>query len=178
MKDNRKEFIFVISKSEDMKAEEMLEGFNSLVEKQKKIKDESTFTLMFFNDECKMSALTKSFKEMRKYNGRTYVPKGRSATYDAIGYAMTAVGEVLSETDEKDRPCQVCMIIIGNGDNASTVFDHETLSAMITEQKYVYKWDFVLYSNDDLGFDIQKGGKLSDTRKMFTEISDYMTTLR
>lgn len=178
MKDTRKEFIFVISKSEEMDKSAMLEGFNSLVEAQKAIKDESTYSLMFFNDTYKMSAVTKSFKEMRKYTPLTYAPKGRSAIYDAIGHAMTTVGEALSDTVENERPSLVCMIIIGNADNASTVFDYDTLKEMINVQKYVYKWDFVLYSDDELGFDIQKGGNLSNIKKMFDQINSYMTSLR
>ncbi len=178
MKDNRKEFVFVIGKSAGMDQNAMLEGFNSLIEAQKKIKDESTYTLVFFNEECKASALCKSIKGMRKYTEKTYVPKGGSGLYDAMGYAINAVGEKLSETDEYERPSLVCVIVIGESDNASTVFEQRVVADMINLQKHIYKWDFVMYSDASHSFDINKGGSMKDTKRMFREINDYMTALR
>ena len=178
MKDNRKEFVFVIGKSAGMDQSAILNGFNSLIEAQKKIKDESTYTLVFFNEECKASALCRSIKSMRKYTEKTYVPKGGSALYDAMGYAMSAVGEVLSETEEHERPSLVCVIVIGESDNASTVFEHSVVSEMISVQKNIYKWDFVFYGDSSNIFDINKGGSMQNAEKMFKEISDYMTSLR
>ena len=178
MKDNRKEFIFVIGKSEGMDQEKIVEGFNKIVDTQKKIKDESIFTLVFFNDEVKIPYNGKSMKNMRKYTPLTYVPKGRSALWDAIGTAMDTVGERLSVTSDHEMPCQVAMIIIGEKDNASTVYDYERVNEMIKVQKYIYKWDFVFYSDDHTIFDINKGGTLQNTEKMFESINDYITYLR
>lgn len=177
MKDNRKEFVFVIGKSENLDRDKMIEGFNKIVETQKKGKDESLFTLVFFNDEYKVSANGKSIKEMRKYNARNYTPKGRSALWDAIGATMDMVGERLSNTADSEMPCQICMVIIGEKDNASTVYDHARLDEMIKVQKYIYKWDFVMYSNDAV-FDINKGGNLENTEKMFEDINNYITSIR
>lgn len=178
MKDNRKEFIFVIGKSAGMDPDVMIEGINSIVDKQKKIKDESTYSLAFFNDTYKLSALGKSIKEMRKYNQKTYVPKNGSALYDAMGYTMDAVGEMLAETKEEDRPSLVCMIIIGEADNASTVYEYSRVDEMVKLQKYCYKWDFVFYSDGKTAFDINKGGLIASGEKMFEEINNYITSLR
>lgn len=178
MKDNRKEFIFVIGKSAGMDADAMLEGINSIVETQKEIDDESTYTLVFFNETYKISALCKSMKEMRKYNKITYVPKGGSALFDAMGYAMTTVGETLAETAEEDRPSLVCMVVIGESDNASTITDYDTLSEMIKVQKYTYKWDFVFYGDGKTAFDINKGGNIENTEKMFRDINAYIKSIR
>ena len=178
MKDNRKEFVFVIGKSEGMDQQAMLSGLNKLIETQKKIKDESTYSLVLFDRECKTSALCKSVKSMRKLTERTYTPKGDSALYDAMGTAMTQVGERLSETEEHERPSLVCVIVIGESDNASTVFEHCVVADMISVQKNIYKWDFVFYSDSSHTFDINKGGDIKDTERMFREINDYMTSLR
>lgn len=178
MNDNRKEFVFVIGKSEGMDQVAMLKGINSVVEAQKAVDDESTYSLVFFNDNYKASALGKSLKEIRKYNAMTYYPKGGSALYDALGFTISSVGEMLSETDEADRPSQVCVIIIGAADNASTVYEYAVVDEMIKVQKYTYKWDFVFYSDGNTNFDINKGGNMADVEKMFTEINNYITSLR
>lgn len=178
MKDNRKEFVFVIGKSENMNAEAMIKGFNALVDAQRKIEDESIFTLLFFNDAFKETCSGKSMKEMRKYNALSYKPKGGSALLDAMGYTMDLVGDRLSKTPDDEMPCQVCMIIIGESDNASTVYDYDRVAEMVKVQKYTYKWDFVFYGDGKTSFDINKGGNMFNTEKMFKEISDYITTLR
>ncbi len=178
MNENRKEFVFVIGKSEGMEKQAMLDGINYIAEKQKKIKDESTYTLVFFGEQAKTAALCKDIKKMRKYAPTSYSPKGRSALYDAFGYAIDTVGEVLSETDENERPAKVCVIAIGEKDNASTVYEKSVLDAMIKRQKYVYKWDFILYTDEETGFDIGKGGNLSNPAKMFEDINDYIACLR
>lgn len=178
MKDNRKEFVFVIGKSEGMDQKAMLQGFNTLVESQKGINDESTYTLVFFNDTYKASAVCKSIKDMRKYNALTYAPKNGSALWDAMGYAITTVGEALSETNEEERPSLVSVIVIGASDNASTVYDYDMVSEMIKVQKYTYKWDFVFYGDGKTTFDINKGGLMTNVEKMFADINSYMTSVR
>lgn len=178
MKDNRKEFVFVIGKSAGMNPIAVLAGFNSLVDTQKKFGDESTYSVFFFNDTVRESVDGKSIKDMRKYNLKTYVPKGKSALYDAMGTAMDTVGTRLSETDESERPSQVCVIVIGESDNASTIYTKEAVAEMVKVQKYTYKWDFVFYGENGTELDINKGGKLDDAEVAFEEISAYMSSIR
>lgn len=178
MKDNRKEFIFVIGKSEGMDREGVLAGFNALVEAQKDTEDESTYSLFFFNDAVRPSADGRSLKEIKKYNKVSYAPKGGSALYDAIGTALDSVGARLADTDEDERPSQVCVIILGESDNASTMFTKEAVTEKIKVQKYTYKWDFVFYGENGQDLDINKGGALTDAKAVFAQISEYMTSVR
>lgn len=178
MNDNRKEIVFVIGRSTGIDKTAMLNGLNTVIEKQKKIKDESTCTLVFFDDEMKVNALCKPFGKMRKFTSANFTVKGRSALYDAIGTAMDSVGEMLSEDAEEKRPSQVCVIVIGEADNASTNYERAIIDEMIKRQKYIYKWDFILYTNADTGFDIGKGGSLDNYEKMFDDINSYVSSLR
>lgn len=178
MNNNRKEFVLVIGKSQNMNQEDVIEGLNSIVETQRPINDESTYSMMFFNEDCKMTATGKSMRAMRKYNKKTYLPKGKSAILDAVGFAVTNVGEALADTPEEQRPCRVCVIIIGESDNASTHFDENMICEMINVQKHTYKWDFVLYTDSPVRFDIHKGGNMENSKKMFNDINNYITALR
>lgn len=178
MKENRKEFVFVIGKSAGMNQAGMIKGFNALVSAQKTIDDESDYTLMFFNDAAKLSADGKSMKEMRKYNVKTYVPKGKSAIYDAIGTAVDAVGKRLSETKEDERPSLVSVIIFGEEDNASVSYTKEDICEMVKLQKYTYSWDFVFFGKNGAELGINKGGELADAEEAFAKVSEYMTSVR
>lgn len=178
MKDNRKEFIFVLGKSAGMDQAGMLKGFNALVDAQKTVDDDSTYTLMFFNDTTKLSADGKSLKDIRKYNVKTYVPKGKSALYDAVGAAADTVGKRLAETAEEERPSRVIVIIMGEEDNASVSYTKEMIADMVNLQKYTYNWDFVYFGKGGAEIGINKGGELTNAEEAFAKVSEYMTSMR
>lgn len=178
MNDARKEFVFVIGKSAGMDQASVLKGFNALVDAQKKVEDDSTYTLVFFNEPPIKVADNKSLKDIRKYNVKTYVPKGGSALYDAIGTAVEAVGARLAAQDESERPSQVVVVIMGEDDSASTTYTKEAVKEMVELQKYTYKWDFVFFGNGGSALGITKGGELKDAADAFGMVSEYMTSLR
>ncbi len=178
MKDSRKEFIFILGKSAGMDQDGMLKGFNALVDEQKKVGDDSQFTLAFFNDTVKMSADGKSMKEIRKYNAKTYVPKGKSALYDAMGTVCDAVGARLADTAEEERPSRVVVVVMGEADDASVTYTKEAISEMVNLQTYTYNWDFIFFGSEGAEIGIHKGGELTDAKEAFAKVSEYMTSIR
>ncbi len=80
----------------------------------------------------------------------TYVPRGNTPLYDAIGETIRRVG------DTKDRPV-LCVVITDGMENASTEFDKAAVKALI-QQKEAESWKFVfLGANID---SIQVGGSM------------------
>lgn len=184
MKKNLKEFVFVVEKSAAFAPvqAEMLNGFNALVDAQKGAEAESTFTAVFFNDTAKVND-AKPMSAMRKYNTKTYVPKGGSAFYDAMANAIDTVGARLADTAEEERPESVVVIAVTAGDDASTECTLDALKEKIAVQHYTYKWDFVLCGKggEDLG--ITKGASFEKVtaaavKKAWNEINAYVTSLR
>ena len=59
------------------------------------------------------------------------------------------LGADLASLPEEDRPSKVIVVIMTDGlENASQVYSKDKVLAMITEQRDVYKWDFVYLGAD------------------------------
>lgn len=74
----------------------------------------------------------------------TYEPRGSTALLDALGRAISDLGRDLKAMAEKDRPGNVIVCIMTDGlENASREYTRDQVFKMITEQKDVYKWQFL-----------------------------------
>lgn len=71
-------------------------------------------------------------------------PRGGTALYDAIGDAVTSLGQRLARLKEEQRPNNVIVVVQTDGEeNSSTRFSKERIIAMLDEQQNVYNWSFV-----------------------------------
>lgn len=89
-------------------------------------------------------------------------PRGMTALYDAIGVGVSNFGRSLEAMPEHARPETVQVIVVTDGhENASKEYSAKAIKKLVTQQKDVYKWDFVflganqdaVLSGVDLGFD-------------------------
>ncbi|MDO4562686.1 MAG: hypothetical protein Q4C12_02500 [Clostridia bacterium] len=185
MKKGFREYVFVINKSEAFAnvQEEVIAGFNAIVDAQKSSDKETAFTLAFFSNEPRISANGKPMSLMRKYNSKTYAPKGGSALYDALGEVIDLVGERLDAAEEAERPEKVSVFVISSADDASTVFTREALYDKVGCQRFTYKWDFRFYGTGGEDINIADGMFLSkitkkDIAKAFEAINKVITAER
>lgn len=71
----------------------------------------------------------------------TLVPRGGTALLDAVGFAVTQVGERLAAMDEADRPGKVAVLIVTDGlENSSTEYTREQVKELLTRQQAEYGW--------------------------------------
>ena len=77
------------------------------------------------------------------------VPRGLTGLLDAAGRFITEVGEQLSALPEDKRPGHViCLIMTDGHENASRTWTWPGIKALITQQRNVYKWDFIFLGAD------------------------------
>ena len=77
------------------------------------------------------------------------VPRGGTALLDAAGRFITEVGEQLAALPEDKRPGHViCLIMTDGHENSSRTWTWPGLKALITNQREVYKWDFIFLGAD------------------------------
>jgi hypothetical protein len=87
------------------------------------------------------------------------VPRGMTALHDAVGSTINAVGEHLASMDEGDRPGEVIVVILTDGqENASQEFTSNQVKQMITEQQDKWNWVFVFLGADQDA--VAAGGRL------------------
>lgn len=79
------------------------------------------------------------------------VPRGDTPLIDAFVKVIDRTGERLSIMNEADRPDQVLMVIITDGqENASRAYTRKDVSSRVTKQTNDYKWQFIyLGANQD-----------------------------
>lgn len=71
-------------------------------------------------------------------------PSGSTALLDAVGRAVTELGEKLAALPEDERPGLVQVVVVTDGyENASQEWNVEKVRDLIKQQEEKYNWDFV-----------------------------------
>lgn len=146
--------IAILDRSYSMKevAKDAINGFNSFLKEQKNLKDKATFTGVLFDDQFEPMNDGKivDVKKVPELTDKTFVPRGTTALYDAIG---KSVNLYKSETqkNKKVKPAnKVLVIVVTDGhENASKEFTRNDIADLITYQKK-QNWQFLfLCSTED-----------------------------
>lgn len=71
-------------------------------------------------------------------------PRGGTALLDAVGKAVTELGDKLAKLDEDSRPGLVQVFVVTDGyENASLEWNAKAVKELIKSQEEKYKWDFI-----------------------------------
>lgn len=132
-------------------ASDTIGGFNRFLEDQQKAPGEATLTLVQFDHEYEVLYSCIPIKVIPPLNPDTFIPRGSTALFDAIGRGILETGEHLSALSEEQRPARVIFVIYTDGlENASKLYTSPRIREMIAHQEKVYKWDFLFMgSNQD-----------------------------
>ncbi|GAA2175694.1 hypothetical protein GCM10009846_26570 [Agrococcus versicolor] len=78
-------------------------------------------------------------------------PRGGTALYDAVGFAVQQFGAQLAGMPEHARPSSVQVIVVTDGmENSSQEWSAESVKAAVERQRTEFGWDFVfLGANQD-----------------------------
>ena len=146
MKENYCHILTIIDRSGSMCGlqNEVIGGFNSFIADQKKVEGTATLSLIQFDNMYEVNYEFTDIQDVPDLNNETYVPRGMTAMYDAIGKAVLSLGSDLESMKEENRPEKVIVMIQTDGmENASHEFRQETIKKLITEQEETYSWEFV-----------------------------------
>lgn len=154
---NRSHITFVLDRTGSMEdiREDVIGGFNAFLAMQQDVQDETTFTLVQFDSVQPYELIHKvtPIGEVPPLTRETYVPRGGTPLFDAMGYGILALENRLSKLLEVERPDKVIFITVTDGhENQSREFDRTRVSRMI-EIKKSNGWEFVFLSADMASFD-------------------------
>lgn len=154
MKKGLVEVVCIIDRSGSMQTimHDTIGGFNTFLNDCKNAKDEDRrVTVVLFDTDYKILHNGVPAKDVPDLSTLTFVPRGGTALYDALGRAINEVGERLSNTAECDRPETVMFCIVTDGEeNASREFNADMIKEKINHQMTKYAWSFVyLGANQD-----------------------------
>jgi hypothetical protein len=158
MKTDYTHIFMVLDRSGSMNAiaTDTIGGFNQFVKTQKAAPGHCTVTLVQF-DWADGGAQVQTVFDARRVsdvpdlNGETYVPRGGTPLYDALGQSIQATGKFLKDLPDHEKPAKVVFVIITDGlENSSREYTRERVFQMIKHQREAYKWEFVfLGANQD-----------------------------
>ena len=193
MKNGYSDITVVLDRSGSMAClvDEVIGAFNTFVDEQQQVAGQASFSLVQFDDRYEVYLDAVDLAKVGRLDRTTYVPRGMTALYDAVGRAIVATGTRLAALDEAERPDKVVFLIQTDGEeNASREFDAATLQAMIRHQQDKYAWEFVfLGANIDAGSVAEEIGIARDkalqyannadgTRAAFAAVSDNLAGFR
>ncbi|WP_231495818.1 vWA domain-containing protein [Paucisalibacillus sp. EB02] len=178
------EIIFLLDRSGSMSGleKDTIGGFNAIVEKQSKLKGETTLTTVLFDHEYELLWNGIDAREV-KLTEKNYFVRGSTALLDAIGKTIMDVSYRLSNTKPEVRADNVLFVITTDGfENASWHYSYKQVKKMIVDQQKNHGWEFMfLGANIDaaseagnLGIDVENSFSYKATDSGVEEMYDVI----
>lgn len=143
---NTTELVFIIDRSGSMHGleKDTIGGFNSMIEKQKKQDGKCYVSTVLFDDVSTVLHDRLLLENVPEMTENDYFVGGCTALIDAIGSAIHHIGNIHKYAREEDVPQNTMFVIITDGyENASHIYNSDTVKKMIERQKNKYGWEFL-----------------------------------
>lgn len=145
MNKNLTEVVFIIDESGSMHGLEgdTVGGFNSTVDKQKKLEGECLVSTVMFNTRSRVIHDRVNIRDIKEMASADYCPSGSTALIDALGDSIRHIKMVHRYIREEDVPSKTMFVITTDGmENASRKYSLSEVKKMIEERKEK-GWEFV-----------------------------------
>jgi uncharacterized protein YegL len=162
MKKDLTELVFILDRSGSMCGLESdtIGGFNSMLEKQKKVAGDALVSTVIFDDVSEVIHDRRDIKAIEPLTANEYYVRGGTALLDAVGYAIHHIGNIHRYARDEDRPENTLFVITTDGmENASERFRYAEIKKMIEKQKTKHGWEFIfLGANIDAAAEARRYG--------------------
>lgn len=143
---NLTELVFILDRSGSMSGleDDTIGGFNAMIEKQKKEDGEVYVSTILFDNVSQVLHDRVKLKEIPKMTEKDYTVRGCTALVDAIGGAISHIGNIHKYARPEDVPEHTMFVITTDGmENASRHYSSKEVKRMIEKQKEMYGWEFL-----------------------------------
>ena len=146
MKNNISELVFILDRSGSMSGLEgdTIGGFNSLIEKQKRVEGKCFVTTVLFDNQSETIHDRIELGEIKPMTEDDYSVRGCTALLDALGETIRHIAHIHRYARAEDVPAHTTFVIMTDGmENASRRYDSATVKRMIEHEKEKYGWEFL-----------------------------------
>lgn len=149
MKANKKtitELVFILDNSGSMSGLERdtIGGFNSMLDKQKKLNDECYVTTILFNHEFEVLHEGIRIEDTPHITEREYYVGGMTALYDAVGMTIQRMPLYRDLPNKKKHNRKVLFVIITDGhENSSREYSQTAVKSLIEHRRSEFGWEFI-----------------------------------
>lgn len=143
---NVTEMVFILDRSGSMAGLESdtIGGFNSLIEKQKKLDGKAYVSTVLFDNLTEVIHDRVEIQNIKPMTEEEYFVRGCTALIDAIGGAIHHIANIHKYARPEDVPSHTVFVIITDGaENASRHYTSDRVKAMIEKEKEQYGWEFM-----------------------------------
>jgi len=154
---NHTHILFILDRSGSMQSihADVVGGLNTFLAAQQAAPGTADLTLVQFDNQIETVYDGVDIRTVRAYRNEDFVPRGSTALYDAMGMSMEALGRDLAARREADRPANVVVAVMTDGEeNASRHFTFERIQQMIEHQRGHYNWDVLFLASELRTLDI------------------------
>lgn len=190
---NHTHILFILDRSGSMQSihSDVIGGINQFFDSQKFADGTADLTLVQFDNQIDTVMDGVDICTVKPYLDTDFSPRGSTALYDAMGMSMEALGRDLAARREADRPSNVVVAVMTDGEeNASETFTFERIQQMIEHQRSFYNWEFLFLASELSTLDISRRMGVAPeksrswskdsrgTRQAFDVMNDEISTLR
>lgn len=150
---------------------DIIGGFNTFIEDQKKVEGKMSVSLLTFDVQPFDYVYELiDLSQVKPLDDRTYQPRGGTALNDAFAQLINQTGAKLAEMPDAERPERVLFVCISDGEeNSSREYDSAKLKSLIEHQKEKYNWEFLYIGANQ---DSQEEGKTRGIKHAFNFAAD------
>lgn len=146
MKKTLTEIVYILDRSGSMSGLEAdtIEGFNSMIEKQKQTGEKAYVSTVLFDDRTEVIHDRVPIEKVDKITNKEYFVRGSTALLDAVGGAIKHIINIHKYAREEDRPDKTIFVITTDGmENASINYNYDQVKKMIEKEQKEYGWEFI-----------------------------------
>ncbi len=140
------ELVFILDRSGSMSGleKDTIGGFNSMIEKQKKLDGQVYVSTVLFDNVSEVLHDRVDIQKIEPMNEEQYFVRGCTALLDAIGGAIHHIGNIHKYARPEDVPEHTMFVITTDGmENASHQYSSDKIKKMIKSREEKYGWEFL-----------------------------------
>ena len=113
MRKNLTEIVFILDRSGSMEGleKDTIVGYNSFLQKQKKVDGEAYISTVLFDTGITVLHDRQNIKDVKLLTDDDYVPGGLTALLDAVGGAIKHIGNIHKYARKEDVPEKTIFVI-------------------------------------------------------------------
>ena len=146
MKKGLTEMLFILDRSGSMSGleTETIGGFNSLIEKQKKVEGSAIVSTVLFDGEMNVIHNRVDLKEVKELTDKEYYARGCTALLDAVGRSVKHIRKVQKALPEEEKPEHTIVVITTDGEeNSSCEFTLDKVKRLVKRMQEKHCWEFL-----------------------------------
>ena len=138
------EMIFILDRSGSMAGleKDTIGGFNSMLQKQKKLEGSVTVTTILFDNDLEYLHDRLNLEDISPITEKQYFVRGATALLDAIGKAIEKMTNVQKGKKSTQKENVVVIITTDGEENSSVLYSLPQIKKLISRQKEL-GWEFI-----------------------------------